>query len=140
MIFDTHPCTTQGAQRAYGSRPPSVCTINEYSDIFASATEALNYPVFCCGPPNHADLLQKLQSQYPYLGIAIRDVLVGGRWIVVLAITRKQQQPTVLPAAAPAVATTRYDLEVPSSTAPLPPPVPPPAIPIVQAIPLDERK
>lgn len=149
MVFDTHPCAAQGAQRVFGSNDsrPCVCTMNEYSDIFgvASTDSHLNYPTFCCcGPavPHHDALLQKLRSQYPYLRIEIQNLRVGGRWIFVLKIRRKQEQQQQSEQQ-------RYGhdnyysnpLEISSSQS-LPPPIAPPSsqIPIVQGIPIDDRK
>jgi hypothetical protein len=146
MVFDTHPCTPQGAHRVYGhGQHPSVCTINEYADIFGVATDALNFPTLCCfGPPNRAALLQKLQSQYPHLGISLREAFVG-RLILVLVITRQQPRQQQQVATTIISGASHTDEEMPSVSpmmSRLPPPIPPPTttIPIVQAILLDERK
>ena len=152
MVFDTHLCTPQGAHRVYGiHQHPAVCTINEYADIFGLATEALNFPSLCCcvgHVPQQAALLQRLHAQYPHLGIALRQVHHGGRLILVLVLTRPQPQQQQQPVAATVVLPGNHqDQEVASSmmspmrlSQPLPPPIPPPPIPIVQAIPIRDRK
>jgi hypothetical protein len=157
MVFDTHLCTPQGAHRVYGiNQHPAVCTINEYADIFGLATEALNFPTVCCCSvghgPQQAALLQRLHAQYPHLGMALRQVHYGGRLILVLVLTRPQHQQHPQEVAATVVLPGhRQDQEVASSSSmgvspmrlaqPLPPPIPPPlTIPMVQAIPMQDRK
>ena len=137
MVFDTHPCATQGgAQRVYdgSASAPVVCTANEYSDIFALAADALNYPFMasccttaCSGPraPNYETFLQSLRQKYSHLAFRLTPHQQGCRYILVLSIQQQggSQQANaanrqgILPFS---------DAQVPSRE-PLPMPIPVPA-------------
>ena len=163
IVLDSHPCAVQAARRAFDGYPQA-CTAREYSDIFATASEALAYPIYCgccCGPPfpRHQSVLSKLRQEHPSLKFSIQDRFVGGRWQFVLVIKAKERQiferPPQQQFASPTVQVVRdQEIPTPSSNYPSSPtfqvmsPSAPPAaldphntqISIVQGIPINERK
>ena len=127
IVFDTHPCAHQGAQRVYGTASfPTVCSSNDYADIYDAAVHELNYPTcYCCcffaptSPPSHETFLTTLQKQYSYLDLQLTSHVRGYRYIYVLAIRKKQGAVAVMP-----------DMEVPTREA-LPPALPAPLVGVV---------
>lgn len=160
IVFDLIPCTVQAARRVYndGGQHPQVCTLEEYSDIYNTAVDrdlaTPRYDCCCCcaclsqrSTGRQEKVLTHLRRQFPNLDLRIQK----HPFHLVLFIRSKQQQQTEAshggakgssppPPAALSPSAPSYEQVTGGTVTTVTAAASDDGVPVVQAIPINDRK